>query len=725
MNQSELDQALIPVRDHFRGTHINVNTVLAAYLRAAGVVPNGTPWAVAKSALEAGRSFRQAAEQAAAHAGAVATPPRGTGPKRNRNDQGGIPTPSKGAPPVPNQDLKRPNSVPISPWSGGRLDWFPKKFGPGDIDGQGAIRLLGQPNIPPVSVLVREMAQNSWDARIDDQPVDFAINLRRLTGAEVQVARSVIFTGEATKLGLQESLGQEDVWALEVSDRGAKGLGGPIRNDLTIQPGMPTNFIDLVFNIGAPRDVHLGGGTYGFGKTISYLVSRCGTVLIWSKSKESGILEDRLIGSGIGHGFDCEGHRFTGRHWWGISASAEQRVEPVTGSKAGELGGSIFARGFNDEETGTSILIIDPELGGVSRPDDAARLAEAVTWHLWPKLLGDQSGRTRMIIDIQLEGVSIPLPRIEEHPVLQGHAEALTAVRAEQEGKAFVSRFATTVQEVWCLRPEKLLGHIAFTRFPQVKGAWEASELSPIAYGSHHITLMRHQAELVVKYDRRAPLEVDGVQWAAVFKPVEAVDDSFAAAEPPAHDDWVVQSIRDKKAKRDVRVGLTRINECVSEFLGPTARDGEADSGAQSTAGLADALADLVGLLEGPRPTRDTSAGGAGGGARKPSVEIVDSRLGPARVDDRRYASVQFSVVHPIGKKVIVSPVLAIGVEGGSDDAAGIVKALGWSIDEPSLEHPCLVTSDEFEMDGGGSAWLVVDVPTDLALDVRMIARAV
>ena len=88
---------------------------------------------------------------------------------------------------------------------------------------------------------------------------------------------------------------------------------------------------------------YLGGGTYGFGKTISYVTSSVGTILIWSRCEGSSGLEHRLIGSAIGDGFNMDGLRFTGRHWWGNAIASEGRVEPVVGDLAEELGEAMFA----------------------------------------------------------------------------------------------------------------------------------------------------------------------------------------------------------------------------------------------------------------------------------------------------------------------------------------------------------------------------------------------
>ena len=252
-------------------------------------------------------------------------------------------------------------------------------------------------------------------------------------------------------------------------------------------PGVDTDFIDLVFNIGAPRDAYLGGGTYGFGKTISYVASSVGTILIWSRCEGSSGLEHRLIGSAIGDGFNMDGLRFTGRHWWGNAIASEGRVEPAVGDLAEELGEAVFATRFDRDVTGTSILILDPQLGGDSPEKSVELLAEAVVWNLWPKLLAEQSGRSRMNITVQLNGTPIALPSIEQHPVLSGHAQCLLAVRAAQAGSdpaALPLRYPVNVEEIWLRRPLKLLGHLALTRYPVP---------SRTGSPSHAITFMRHK----------------------------------------------------------------------------------------------------------------------------------------------------------------------------------------------------------------------------------------
>ena len=51
---------LAPVREYFSGREVNVNTVLAAYLRSYGLPASGQPWEAAKRAMSHGAGFKEA-----------------------------------------------------------------------------------------------------------------------------------------------------------------------------------------------------------------------------------------------------------------------------------------------------------------------------------------------------------------------------------------------------------------------------------------------------------------------------------------------------------------------------------------------------------------------------------------------------------------------------------------------------------------------------------------
>ena len=165
MNQSDLERALQPVKQYFSGREVTVNSVLAAYLRADGSPStSGLTWEMAKRALGETGDFRSAVDIAAGSSSKVdiAAAPIATNER-----------------PAPFDELG--------------LQWFAKQFGPGDIDGLGAKRLLGTPNIEPAAVLVREMAQNSWDARGKTPFIEFTLNLRCLRGETLDRLRRDVF----------------------------------------------------------------------------------------------------------------------------------------------------------------------------------------------------------------------------------------------------------------------------------------------------------------------------------------------------------------------------------------------------------------------------------------------------------------------------------------------------------------------------------------------------
>lgn len=730
----DLEQALAPVAKHFRATETTPNTVLAAHIRALGGQPVGAPWTIAKQALASGSTFAEAA--ARAMAGGVSTEPA------NSASFGAVKAE------VPRSPLRQPShaacaeTVSISPEQAVQsevqfvetdlaenepvaqellaeaapLDWFPKVFGPGDIDGEGAKRLLGTPNIPTVSVLVRETAQNSWDARIGHAHVAFRLHLRQATAGERSILRHKVFTGTCDGLHLTETLTKKDLWLLEVTDRGTKGLGGPIRNDLEPPAGASTNFIDLIFNVGAPRDVHLGGGTYGFGKTIAYRASRPGSVVFWTRTHDAqGQLEDRLIGSAIGASFSSGGLRHTGRHWWG--RRVEERVEPVLGAEARALGSAIFRTGFNETQTGTSLLIIDPDLGGDSPEEDATRLAEACVWHLWPKMVRGQGERVPMELEVWFNGSAVAIPDVPQHPILTGHVDSLSAVRSAQQGVAFTPTYNTTSHEIWCEKPRKLLGHLALTRFPVKEPLTGVGDLSPVGQPSASVALMRHDAELVVKYETFQPLDHPTIQWSGVFKPVAAVDDSFALSEPPAHDDWIPASMSDKAQRRDVNVALRRIKEQVAEFLRPLAPKDDTSSRSTPVAAVADALAGLIGGLEGNAASRRPSRSGERKPTSgRPAARVVESLLGDI-ANGRRLGYARVACTGKGADLVRLRASVAVGVEGGSDADELLTDVVGWTNDPL---HGLEVTGPERSLRPGQESWLVFEFDPALAVDVNV-----
>lgn len=695
LSAKELMAALGPVKRYHRPGEVTANTVLAAHLRAAKLKPEGRIWEIASTAFRASGDFMRAVD-AALSSETDGSTDHHRGPR----------TPS-----VP-QSVTRATPVTGARTSRGPLNWHPQKFEPGAIQGAGAKKLLGTPHVSTEELLVRETAQNSWDARIGDRPVEFTLNLRDLREATVTLLRESIFTGSASGTRIREALQAPDLRVIEISDRGTFGLGGPVRNDQAIVPGSVTHFIDLIFNIGATRSDLTSGGTYGFGKSISYMVSGVGAIVVWSRCATDQGPEDRLIASAIGDVFEMDGYRYTGRHWWG--RTVEGRPEPVIGLLAQELGREIFAKPFADDEMGTSILILAPELGDPGPEDDALTLKDAVLANLWPKLLPDESGMKPMDVRIQVNGVEYPIPDPTHHPVLSGPASCLRAVRAVQAGRP-VEPTLFPVEVIDIKRYNSVLGHLALTKYP-VAAASADEETS-----SRSVTLMRNGAELVVRQIERSPLAEPGFQWAGVFKPVAALDPTFARSEPPAHDAWSPASVQDKIQRSQVKLALQRIQEAADKFVEPYAATRSAQS-STSAAAVGDMLAGLMAGSIGSAPTRASRTGGSAGGNRsaKASVQVGAPRWSDGDRPGWTRTTVAIQVVGgpPTGSEVEVD--VRIGTDGGTERTIDpdFLRDGGWS--DGAGSGPARIRS-------GGSLDYWFESSDEVAIDVnaRLVAEEV
>lgn len=488
------------------------------------------------------------------------------------------------------------------------LEWYGKRFSSGDMDGDGTLKLLRGANIPPQALLVRETAQNSWDARLEGSNPSITYHGFELGQEQYRTLKEIVFHDVRSSPTLVALLDEEapPPAVLEIADRGTSGLGGPIRNDLVFSEGEPTDWVDFVLTLGARQDTVLGGGTFGFGKVITYLASSAHTIIIWSRAEVNGQVCSRLIASAMGESFHLGSQRYTGRQWWG--RCNEDRIEPVEGPEADQLGQILFSQKFGARETGTSLLILGPNLSD-SLESLMRDISKAVLWNLWPKLIPDSTGEHSMPISVLHNSQPVTIPDPLTHPILSGFAESLSLVRETQSNsQQHIERPLSTIREIRSQRPIALLGHLAITTLPDLSKASHSEEdhsheddpLVPIAGNASHIALMRNVTELVVTY-RAMPGETGFGHRCGVFKCSADVDNSFARSEPPAHDKWEPAEMDDKIQKRHVNIALTKMKDQWRELTSSQSTAPKAEASAFSTAGLANELADLVPGLGGTR----------------------------------------------------------------------------------------------------------------------------
>ncbi|GLW98207.1 hypothetical protein [Microtetraspora sp. NBRC 16547] len=620
-----------------------------------------------------------------------------------------------------------------------KVSWYSQPFPPeGASAAEGIRKQLGRPELDLLTILVRESAQNSWDARLPDrtEPVEYAIDMWTVSPARAAAWRDLLSQDAPlnSHLPLRQALSQPTIQVMAVSDRGTSGLGGPTRADEAVAKGH--DFVSFVRNIGEPRDTELGGGTYGFGKGIFYLVSKVGTILLHTRCKVDGGYETRLMGCALWKSYvanksDGE-RRYTGRHWWGDTTG--EVVEPWVGAEADAVAHRLGLRPFGDDETGTTIIIIDPLLEGRDSPAEAAGyLAETIAWHLWPKMLESSDGRPAMRFSMTCNGVDYPVPDPRATRPLNLFIAAYEAMEGH-EGK-----------DLYCLNPKKFLGRLGLVKRPApALEATAASRMVDIENAVHHVCLMR-PAELVVTY-RPGPKPPSEYQhYAGVFRADPALDETYAKAEPPTHDAWNPQSLESPE-RTYVNTTFRRIDEALNALfdLGGVTRG---DSAKVALGAASAKFASLVGGVWGtggatnygkPGSTEPTSrnpspapSGSSKGTTpdrtirHRPRVEYVDTpyygdRLGiPVLIQ-------AFRLPVPGPQQVRIDLAVALAGPGGRETdpplGAAMPSLLGWEDPGGSLH-----TTPSHVIEGGdGSTWRAIVRPArDTMTEIDIFTEAV
>lgn len=479
------------------------------------------------------------------------------------------------------------------------LDWFPKEFRAGDADGKINESLMGKPELSPLEILIRETAQNSWDARLDEVTPEFRVSLRSLAARQLNLS-NLLPINEDDQLFLQ-TLNTDSLEVIEISDRRTTGLDGPVDMSPTLDESVSKNFEDLIYKVGVPRHDGKGGGTYGFGKTATYSFSLIGTVIFWTRClNESGELEDRFIASAFRPQYS-DGHKqYTGRHWWG--EQCEDHIFPLRYEQAQELGEALFESRFEDDETGTSLLILAPKLDSLDESpllkndtEEQDEFSEqvnsteqqqfedyqgkflqltqqAIREHLWPKLIEDpRTGEVPMKISLNAYGRSIQLSEDDDR-FLKLWGSTLNHLRAAEDyvdQPPALNELLASTQVKAVTRHQTTLGYLGITQFVKKDDDSPTDILNPSRDGNHRIgriALMREQAELVVNTVNWFELpEEDMTNWVAVYRSVADFDALYAESEPPAHDAW-----NSKTERREVRLLIDHTKKKVIELLQAT-----------------------------------------------------------------------------------------------------------------------------------------------------------
>lgn len=593
----------------------------------------------------------------------------------------------------------------------------------GGIDARAARRAIGRPRLDPWALFVRELMQNSWDARGQSTSIDFFVDAYSLDEAQHDMLRSEIFVDLPPEgLSLGEALEDETVSLLVVTDRGTRGLGGPTRADLGTSLNVRTDFVDFARNVGRATAKGYGGGTYGFGKGVLWDASFAGTVLLFTRTRVDGRPVSRFMAIGLGDDYTESGMRFTGRHWWGLPSELTG-AEPVSGGEAERLARSLgMTRLLEAESTGTSLAVVAPmAMGSAETVLDIMRsVAEGAMWSAWPHMIDLGSGPS-IRFAFTCEGEEVPTPDPTSHQRLRHFVDAYRRVTNLAAGNPVPPGYPWSDHALQAQRPVAPLGHLAFRSYRETTASDDPVE------SSRHVALMR-SPRFIVKY-LPAPLDPRGLSLAGVFIAEESLDADFAKSEPVAHDDWLPENLQlEKFARNPVKQALDRISEALKRKFDPQVDD-DADVGHEGAARLARNLGGLLVGFDGGgaevQPLGRSRPGAKPTGRRRSKVTVATP---PRLEEDAEGITATFSVhVQALGDDPIRLRALASTVlEGGALETAAD-RALG--LPAPAVESWTAASGRSIPLDSAGSPrvplasddyFVTVRVPADTAVALEV-----
>jgi vacuolar-type H+-ATPase subunit H len=432
-----------------------------------------------------------------------------------------------------------------------------------------------------LTILIREFAQNSWDARIKGYEPKLHVEGFELSDQQAGTLAENVFTdhersGAVALSSWLKARNRHPLTALVLSDWGTIGLGGGV--DPRVADGdQRSHWTSYLHDLGVGQEGPHKGGRYGVGRTSSFSISGVRAIVVYTRALLSdGSRQSRLIAVAHGGKLRQGNKRLTGRVWWGRPDDRDSAkfARPLTGKSADRLAEALGMSRRDDSDTGLSVMILDPILQDPEFNDCTdmrsalEMIADSICWNLWPKFVDQRDRAMSFSVACGTDNVDIQDP--QEHPILKHFVTTAEVVRRPSS-----RRDEPADKGPVAVRPirwrQRIVGYLALSAVVIAERDFKhGEEIRRIGGVSqpHHVLLMR-QPELVVDYLEMKPTSLPGTGVVGVFVPLDEFDHSFSLAEPPAHDRWSVNEI-DEGLTEDrsiVRVSMERMKQEYEDFL--------------------------------------------------------------------------------------------------------------------------------------------------------------
>ena len=432
-------------------------------------------------------------------------------------------------------------------------------------------KLLGSPsNVDDLSLFVREVAQNAWDARLEsdaNKGASLDIGVNTFTEENSRTLEANIFNAEPETEDLRKALvsaTQKGAPYLIVRDSHTLGLAGATEAD---EKSARRNFISFVRNIGQDTHEANSGGSFGFGKSVFFRYSDHATILAYTKTTdEHGRDVSRLIGMSL-HKSNPD---HTGRHWWGVPPGDGRKGfnQPLAGNAADKLAALIGFAPYGDNEKGTAIMVISPTFPKHTRSmfsdltslDNrellASAIAEALLIWYWPRMLGSGARDGKLACSVHCDGRKIAIPSPAERTPLNLYAIAFGEIQKSIANSKHTPDPQVSIKYIKKGTSEGY-GYLAIFKSPKFERAdWISQQVTP-----HHpfggslwpqngnsascrsVALIRSAGQ-VVRYLDAVASPLPSNEYGAVFflypmgPNANDIHKEIKASEPASHDDW-------------------------------------------------------------------------------------------------------------------------------------------------------------------------------------------